>query len=84
MRVAERKTRLTFETDATMMYRGEARSIVIEVPDGHTVALRLKGTRQRLLASWEGIYVHAAKREAERQRAERKITRGIRALRRSA
>jgi hypothetical protein len=72
-RLSNRKTRLTFETEAQVKYRGKYRPVVVE-PDmrGDVVSLRLKGTRVRYEVSWQGTFEHAAKVHAERLRAEKK------------
>jgi len=75
MRLAQRKSRLSFITNSTARYRGKDREIVIEVyPD--YAAVRLLGTRTRYEASWRAIHDLAAeiyaRREKERRSAERK------------
>ena len=74
MRLSERKSRLTFITNATARYRGKEREIVIEVfPD--YAAIRLLGTRTRYEASWRSIFLMGAeifaRKEKERRKAER-------------
>jgi hypothetical protein len=50
MKLADRKTRLTFITNQTFRYRGKDREIVIEVfPE--QAAVRLSGTRTRATKS---------------------------------
>jgi hypothetical protein len=78
MRLAERKSRLSFITNSTARYRGKDREIVIEVfPD--YAAIRLLGTRTRYEASWRAIHDLAAeifsRRERERRKAERSARR---------
>ncbi len=70
--LATRKTRLSFETDAEVRYRGKMRSIVIEANDTYNATVRLKGTRQRLEISWLAVHDLAAKIAADRERAARK------------
>lgn len=74
MRLAHRKSRLTFITNSTARYRGKDREIVIEVFPEHA-AVRLLGTRTRYEASWRAIHDLAAeifaRRERERRKAER-------------
>jgi hypothetical protein len=81
MRLAQRKSRLTFITNSTARYRGKDREIVIEVyPD--YAAVRLLGTRTRYEASWRAIHDLAAeifsRRERERRKAERIAKKGTR------
>jgi hypothetical protein len=80
-KLRERKTRLTFETEAEVKYRSKFRTIVVE-PDheGHTVALRLKGTRVRYEASWHAIYDFAAKIFANHERTLRNAKRELKRL----
>lgn len=68
-KLRERKTRLTFETEAEVKYRGKYRAIVVE-PDheGQTVAIRLKGSRVRYHISWHTIFNQAAASFALRSR----------------
>jgi hypothetical protein len=74
MKIAERKTRLSFITNQTARYRGKLREIVIEVFPEHA-AVRLLGTRTRYEVSWRTIFDVAgeiyARREKERRKAER-------------
>ncbi len=67
-KVSERKTRLSFETDAVV----QRRSIVIDVDNGWHGSVRLKGTRQKFVFSWQGLYEFAAEQHARREREERK------------
>jgi hypothetical protein len=74
MRLAKRKSRLSFITNATARYRGKERDIVIEVFPEYA-AVRLLGTRTRYEISWRGVFdvaaeIHARK-EKERRKAER-------------
>lgn len=78
MRIAKRKSRLTFITNSTARYKGREREVVIEVFPEHA-AVRLLGTRTRYEISWRGVFdvaaeIHA-RREKERRRIERKIRR---------
>lgn len=68
--LAQRKTRLTFETD-TLVRR---RPVVVE-PEPLVCVVRLKGTRQRYPISWETIFMHAAEIAARKLREERKLRR---------
>ncbi|HEV2470081.1 MAG TPA: hypothetical protein VGS78_12875 [Candidatus Sulfotelmatobacter sp.] len=77
MRVAQRKSHLTFITNATARYRGKEREIVIEVfPE--QAAVRLLGTRTRYEISWRGVFDVAAEIYARREKERRKIERKIR------
>jgi len=54
-RLRQRKTKLTFITNATARYRGKEREIVIEaLPD--TAIIRLLGTRVKYEVSWRGVH----------------------------
>jgi len=68
--LSKRKTRLQFETAATVQGRG----ICVEIKP-YTVILREKRKRKGYEISWEAIFWQAAKIEAERARAERKLRR---------
>jgi hypothetical protein len=74
MKIADRKTRLSFITNQVARYRGKLREIVIEVFPEHA-AVRLLGTRTRYEVSWRGVFDLAAevyaRREKERRKAER-------------
>lgn len=79
-KVSERKTRLSFETDAEIRVWGTRkkkrcpvmRSIVVDVDNGWHGNVRLKGTRQKFSFSWEGLYKWAVAHEVARLRAEKK------------
>lgn len=77
-KLAERKTRLSFVTDAEMRYRGKMRAVVIEIDSPHTATARLQGTRVRYPFSWEGVFVQAADRFAKMERERRKLERKAR------
>lgn len=74
MRVADRKSRLTFVTESTARYRGKEREIVIEVSP-HYATVRLVGTRTRYEVSWRGVFDVAAEIYARREKERRKIAR---------
>lgn len=76
--LSERKTRLTFETAATVRERGRSREVVIEAQP-YLALVRLKGTRKTFPISYTTIYETAARIEAERVRAEKKAARKARA-----
>ena len=68
--IAKRKTTIRAEPSANV--RG--RALIIEL-GAYTVRLREKGRRHWLEASWEGIYMLAAKAAALKARQERKTNR---------
>jgi hypothetical protein len=68
--LAQRKTKLTFETADSIRQGRSSRPIVIEAEPEYAV-LRLKGTRGRLTVTWAGIYVFAAKCKADSIRREK-------------
>lgn len=72
--LAKRKSRLIFETSDTVRYRGKLREVVVEAHQEFAY-IRLKGTRQRFLISWAGIFSHAVKINVDKQRAEKKARR---------
>jgi hypothetical protein len=75
-KLSERKTKLQFTTDAEVRYRGKMREVIVEVDNGFTASVRLKGTRLRYPFSWHGLHDWAAdlfaRNERERRKAERK------------
>jgi hypothetical protein len=73
----KRKTRLKFETNQELRYRGKLRPLVVHAQPW-LCEVRLKGTRLRFEISWESIYTHAAQLAADRMRAERKAKRSAR------
>ena len=65
--LAQRKTRLVFETDDSIYERGHSRQVIVEAHPSYAV-VRLKGTRKGYSICYAAIY-HAAVRlavEAER------------------
>jgi len=73
MPIAERKTRLIFETGELIRERGRMRELIVEARPLWAV-LRLKGLRNELAVSYESIYQLAAKQRADevrRQKAKR-------------
>ena len=74
MKLAQRKTRLSFITNQTARYRGKEREIVIEVFPEHA-AVRLSGTRTRYEVSWRGVFDVAAEIHARREHEARKAAR---------
>jgi hypothetical protein len=70
----DRKTRLTFETDQELRYRGKLRPVIV-MPQPWLCAVRLKGTQTTYEISWETIFKHAAQLAANRLREERKTRR---------
>ena len=65
-KLANRKTRLAFETDA--QFRGRALVVTCEP---FTLVIREKGRRHGLPVSWHSIYTLAAMQEANRKRSEK-------------
>ena len=61
MKLIDRKTSCgPHETQAFVHSRGERRAVLVTLHAGH-MELRLKGCRQSLVGSYEGIYWHLAK-----------------------
>ena len=79
-KVSQRKTRLSFETDAEVRSWGRTkkrrrpvmRSIVTDVDNGWHGTVRLKGTRQMYNFSWEGLFLWAVEQKVAKERAEKK------------
>lgn len=70
--LAERKTRLVFETENSIFERGRARKVIVEARPAYA-RVRLKGYRRGFLISYAAVY-HAAVRmavEEERKAARR-------------
>ncbi len=70
-RLSSRKTRLTFETNNEVRYRGKYRAVVLEAQP-EVALVKLKGTRTAFPISYEAIYHVAAKLEAVRVHNEKK------------
>lgn len=69
-KLRERKSKLRFETEAEVRYRGRMRAVVIEVNgNGYTASVRLAGTRMRYEFSWAGLHDWAAEMHVRRARA---------------
>ncbi|HEV2133762.1 MAG TPA: hypothetical protein VGR47_05820 [Terracidiphilus sp.] len=70
-RLAQRKTRLIFETEDCVFERSQNRHIIIEARPAHC-CLRLKGGRKRFAVGYAEIYQYAIelaeKREARRRK----------------
>jgi len=92
-KISERKTRLSFETDAEMRGWGSitvdkekkktrrvpvTRAIIVDVDNGFVGSVRLKGTNQRFEFSWHGLYDWAAEIHARREKDRRKKERAER------
>jgi hypothetical protein len=83
MKLANRKTRLVFETAAEVREWGTRstrrvpvyRPITIEAHPSYCV-FRLKGTRQGYAASYQQLYDCAVKMHVEQQRREAKTKKG--------
>lgn len=83
-KLSERKTKLSFTTDAEVRYRGRLRSVVVEVENGFTATVRLAGTRLRYPFSWRGLHDWAAELYARQERERHKKERAERARRSAA
>lgn len=83
-KLSQRKTKLSFTTDAEVRYRGRLRAVVIEVENGYTATVRLAGTRSRYPFSWRGLHDWAAELYARQERERRKKERAERARRPAA
>ena len=70
-KLSQRKTKLSFTTDAEVRYRGRLRAVVVEVENGLTATVRLAGTRLRYPFSWRGLHDWAAELYARQERQER-------------
>ena len=78
-RLDKRKSRLVVETSDTVRERGALREVILEFhSSGYTLAVRLKGCRQRYDISPAGIYNLAARVAADKARQERKAARKAR------
>jgi hypothetical protein len=78
-RLSERKTKLSFTTEATARYRRKERNIIVETDgNGFAASVRLAGTRQRYDFSWRWLFDHAAELHARRERERRKQERAAR------
>ena len=75
--LATRKSKLVFTTCDEVKERGKYRSVVIEAKADYAL-VRLAGMRTSLPISYAAIYHHAAKIQAERERAERQSRTGLR------
>ena len=79
-KLATRKTKLTFETEAALRSWGTLqkkrrpimRPVVVEIENGWHGKVRLKGTRQTYSFSFEGLYLWAVDQQVRRDRAEKK------------
>ncbi len=69
--LADRKTRLVFETSDQVLERGAYRPVIIEAHPGYAV-LCLKGPRTRYEICYGTVYQQAARIAAERRRAEKR------------
>jgi len=79
-KLRDRKTKLSFTTDAEVRYRGKLRAVVVEVQNGFIASVRLAGTRQRYEFSWHGLHDWAAANFARQEKARRKDERNNRRL----
>lgn len=76
-RIATRKTRLQFETDATVRDRSQERPIIVTVMPRYCL-VRTKGKRASFPIFWSTIFEHAVKIATDHARAERKKARRAR------
>jgi hypothetical protein len=88
-KLSQRKTRLSFETDAEIRSWGTItiekkprrrpvmRSIIVDVDNGWHGTVRLKGTRQTYDFSWEGLFLWAVEQKVAKERAEKKRQRDL-------
>lgn len=65
MRIADRKTRLEFETDATV----QGRALVVSVYP-HYIEVRQKGLRSGYAVTWEAVHDLGGKMAAAKAKAE--------------
>ena len=77
-KLSQRKTKLTFITDAEVRHRGKMRPVVVEAHNGFTASVRLQGTRQRYDFSWHGLHDWAAELHARRKKERMKKERAER------
>ncbi len=69
-RLAQRKTRLIFETEDCIFERGQNRQIVIDARPAYCL-LRLKGQRRTFGVSYAAVYHEALHRAAESERRQK-------------
>jgi hypothetical protein len=72
--LAERKTRLVFETADVVHECGHDRQVAVEAHPGYAV-VRLKGTRQGYCISYGAIYHAAVRLTVQGESGPRKATR---------
>jgi len=66
-----RKTRLTFETDQEVRYRGKMRPLIVE-PTPYFCGVRLKGTRVLYEVPWYTVFLKGAQIFADEKRRDKK------------
>lgn len=71
MRVAQRKTRLVFETDDFIFERGQNRQIVIDAKPAYCT-MRLKGQRRTFAIGYAAIYQEAIRLTRDWDRRKKK------------
>lgn len=76
--LGKRKSRLIFRTCDVVRERGRLREVVIECQT-HSCNIRLAGMRTSFALSYGEIYHFAARRQAEKLRAEKKAKRNKKA-----
>lgn len=77
MRIADRVTRLVFETDDFVFDAGRQRQVVIEARPAYA-RVRLKGTRRSYAVPYSAVYQAAVRMEVDVARA---VKRGARKAR---
>jgi hypothetical protein len=69
-KLASAKTRTIFETAGNLKAARRWRQIIVAAHPTHA-EVWLKGTRQKLVITWEGIFMQAAKCAADNARREK-------------
>lgn len=72
--LAQRKSKLTFETGDHVREAGRLRAVVIECENTFAY-VRLKGTRTRYQVEWSAMYSVAVKQHVAALKAEKKAKR---------
>lgn len=81
------KTKVTRETDDTVLDTGKPREVLVTIEPSGIITLRLKGTRRSLCVGAAALYMDLASRDAglgatkaTKRKATRQVKRGIVAL----
>jgi hypothetical protein len=69
--LANRKTRLIFETEDAVRERGAVRQVIVHATPRFAL-MRLKGLRRKFLVSYAAVYALAVRIEVEARRAEKR------------